>query len=260
MSEVGEGSLASEKVPIPQLLLSQSSDKMKILLEKGDSEEKIMMAKALLANGLVSAVEVVDDQCPKVQKSDVEVAQAEETLRQEIERPAAEPVLRPHFFKRLFDTNAQLLEVRRLLAGCMGMDELGARCEQKDACYVNPGVQGEWYYVMQAVEESEVTRRFTDVEFVEMLLDWFPWLCKTTEASAKEEFKRKVAKSISHERGLWKYGKMKEVTRFRDMWARQRALGISYAKLERLYAAAYTGLCQKLIQLKEKIQKERAGH
>ena len=49
---------------------------MKILIEKGDSEEKIMMAKALLANGLVSAVEFANYQYPKVQKSGDEVAQA----------------------------------------------------------------------------------------------------------------------------------------------------------------------------------------
>ena len=49
---------------------------MKILIEKGDSEEKMMMAEALLANGVVSAIEKVNYQCQKVQKSDDEVAQA----------------------------------------------------------------------------------------------------------------------------------------------------------------------------------------
>ena len=49
---------------------------MKILLEKGDSEQKILMAEALLANGLVSAIERVTYQCVKVQKSDDEVAKA----------------------------------------------------------------------------------------------------------------------------------------------------------------------------------------
>ena len=49
---------------------------MKILLEKGDSEEQIKMAEALLANGLVSAIETVNYQCQKVQKSDDEVAKA----------------------------------------------------------------------------------------------------------------------------------------------------------------------------------------
>lgn len=49
---------------------------MKVLIEHGDNEEKIMMAEALLANGLVSAVERVYYQCPKVLKSDDEVAKA----------------------------------------------------------------------------------------------------------------------------------------------------------------------------------------
>ena len=49
---------------------------MKILLEKGDSEEIVRMAEALLANGLVSAIERVSHQCVKVQKSDDEVAKA----------------------------------------------------------------------------------------------------------------------------------------------------------------------------------------
>ena len=49
---------------------------MKILLEKGDSEEKVKMAEALLANGLVSAIERVTYRCAKVQKSDDEVAKA----------------------------------------------------------------------------------------------------------------------------------------------------------------------------------------
>lgn len=49
---------------------------MKILIGKGDSEEKMMMAEALLANGVVSAIEKVNYQCQKVQKSDDEMAQA----------------------------------------------------------------------------------------------------------------------------------------------------------------------------------------
>ena len=49
---------------------------MKILLEKGDSEQKIQMAEAMLANGLVNAIERVTYQCVKVQKSDDEVATA----------------------------------------------------------------------------------------------------------------------------------------------------------------------------------------
>ena len=49
---------------------------MKIILEKGDSEEIVRMAEALLANRLASAIERVSYQCVKVQKSDDEVAKA----------------------------------------------------------------------------------------------------------------------------------------------------------------------------------------
>ena len=49
---------------------------MKIIIEKGDSEEKVKMAEALLANGLVSAIEHQTYSCQKVQKSDDEVAKA----------------------------------------------------------------------------------------------------------------------------------------------------------------------------------------
>jgi hypothetical protein len=49
---------------------------MKIVLEKGDSEEKVKMAEAMLANKIVSAIERITYQCLKVQKSDDEVAKA----------------------------------------------------------------------------------------------------------------------------------------------------------------------------------------
>ena len=57
-------------------IFSRELNEMKILLEKGDSKEQIMMAEALLANGLVGAIERVTYQCLKVQKSDDEVAKA----------------------------------------------------------------------------------------------------------------------------------------------------------------------------------------
>ena len=72
-----EGSLASEIGTNSGTSSSlANSTKMKILLEKGDSEQMIQMAEALLANGLVSAIERVTYQCVKVQKSDDEVAKA----------------------------------------------------------------------------------------------------------------------------------------------------------------------------------------
>ena len=75
MSEVSDRSLASEKTSILDLS-PHKLDKMKIILEKGDSEEQIKMAEALLANKLVSAIETVTYKCQKVYKSDDEVAKA----------------------------------------------------------------------------------------------------------------------------------------------------------------------------------------
>ena len=73
---MSDGSLASEIGTNSGTSSSQSSNKMKIIIEKGDSVEKVKMAEALLANGLVSAIERVTYQCVKVQKSDDEVAKA----------------------------------------------------------------------------------------------------------------------------------------------------------------------------------------
>ena len=75
MSERAKEVLQVKKDPILELL-PHELNKMKILIERGDNEEKIMMAEALLANGLVSAIERVNYQCQKVLKSDDEVAQA----------------------------------------------------------------------------------------------------------------------------------------------------------------------------------------
>ena len=75
MSEVSDRSLASEKTSLRDLS-PHKLNKMKILLEKGDSEEQIKMAEALLANKLVSAIETVTYKCQKVYKSDDEVAKA----------------------------------------------------------------------------------------------------------------------------------------------------------------------------------------
>jgi hypothetical protein len=57
-------------------IFSRELNEMKILLEKGDTKEQIMMAEAMLANKMVSAIETVTYSCQKVQKSDDEVAKA----------------------------------------------------------------------------------------------------------------------------------------------------------------------------------------
>ena len=42
------------------------------------------------------------------------------------------------------------------------------------------------------------------------------------------------------------------------MWARYNQTNIDYAKVERMFNATYTGLCVKLVALKQEIAKEKA--
>ena len=90
------------------------------------------------------------------------------------------------------------------------------------------------------------------------MMEWFPILfpCDTKEEWMK--FKRRLSKSISEEKSLWKYGKMKEVVPLRDMWAKQKHLAMDSAKMERIYAIALQGLLRKLEDLKQIIAKEKS--
>lgn len=75
MSEVSEGSLASEIGTILELLLLQTH-RMIILLEKGDTKEQVKLAEAMLGLKLIRALQTTHYRCQKVQKSDDEVAKA----------------------------------------------------------------------------------------------------------------------------------------------------------------------------------------
>ena len=86
---------------------------MKIIIEKGDSEEKVKMAEALLANGLVSAIERAEVKVDVVSKSNEEVAAA-----------VAEVT-------RLFGVGAQWTAVYRVLVDFCGWDsDVAAFCRR----------------------------------------------------------------------------------------------------------------------------------
>lgn len=86
---------------------------MKIIIEKGDSEEKVKMAEALLANGLVSAVERAEVKVDVVSKSNEEVAVA-----------VAEVT-------KLFGVGAQWTAVYRVLVDFCGWDnDVAAFCRR----------------------------------------------------------------------------------------------------------------------------------
>lgn len=125
---------------------------------------------------------------------------------------------------------------------------------------INPSAQNEWYYILIAIAETEIAGRnvFTDVNFANQMISWFPWLFHFGTPEEMATFKRKFTKSISAERSLWKYGAKKEVTAIKDMWARQRPLGIDYAKLSRLHPVA-NGLKKALEELKTEILKAESA-
>ena len=159
------------------------------------------------------------------------------------------------FNGRLFDTNEKLLRLRRVIAHSIDMGDHNAMFGEPNPSTIDPEVQGEWYYIIKAIEESEVAKNFSVPSFIDQMKDWYPWLFSFEDIYA---FKRKMGKSISHEKGIWKYGKAKEVTKLKDMWARYNQTNIDYAKVERMFNAAYKGLYVKLVSLKQEIAKENA--
>jgi hypothetical protein len=176
-----------------------------------------------------------------------------------LEEEKDETILRNQIFNgRLFDTNEKLLKLRRVIAHSIDMGEYNAMFGEPNPSTIDPDVQGEWYYLMKALEESEVARKFSVPSFIDQMIDWYPWLFSFETPKDMQAFKRKMEKSISHEKSIWKYGKAKEVTKLKDMWARYNQTNIDYAKVERIFNAAYTGLCVKLVALKQEIAKEKA--
>ena len=100
---------------------------------------------------------------------------------------------------------------------------------------INPNAQNEWYYIVKAIEEAGVAKKITIPQFIEQMMEWFPILFPSSSLEEWEKFKRRLSKSISEEKGLWKYGMAKEVIPLRDMWAKKKHIRIDQAKMERIY-------------------------
>lgn len=163
------------------------------------------------------------------------------------------------FNNRIFDSDARLTALRNTIASHINLGEdnkLSVAAENQ----IEPTAQNEWYYILIAIAEAEVASRnvFTDVNFANQMISWFPWLFHFDTPKEMDTFKRKFTKSISAERSLWKYGAKKEETAIKDMWARQRTLGIDHAKLSRLHSVA-SGLKKALEILKTEIQKAQSA-
>lgn len=182
-------------------------------------------------------------------KDDVEEAQV-------IENEVAEPIRPGIFDDRIFDSNARLSKLRDTIASAIDMGDATIMYGQPQQVRINPTVQSDWYYIVKAIEEAGVARRFTVTAFIDQMTEWFPMLFHGESKEQWEKYKRRLSKSISDEKSLWRYGKMKEVVTLRDMWAKRKFVRLDQAKMERVYAIAYKGLYTSLTNLKQEIERE----
>ena len=182
-------------------------------------------------------------------KDDVEEAQV-------IENEVAEPIRPGIFDDRIFDSNARLSKLRDTIAAAIDMGDATIMYGQPQQVRINPTVQSDWYYIVKAIEEAKVARKFTITGFIDQMTEWFPMLFPDETKEQWEKYKRRLSKSISDEKSLWRFGKMKEVVTLRDMWAKRKNVRLDQAKMERVYAIAYKGLYTSLTNLKQEIERE----
>ena len=169
-----------------------------------------------------------------------------------------EPLRNNIFQDRIFDTNEHLIALRNTIASAIDMGEATIMYGKPQEVRINPNAQNEWYYIVKAIEEAEITKKFAITHFIEQMMEWFPILFPSGSKEEWEKFKRRLSKSISEEKSLWKHGKMKDVIPLKDMWAKQKQIAMDSAKMERIYAIAYKGLYQSLLDFKDNIAKEKS--
>lgn len=167
-----------------------------------------------------------------------------------------EPLRNIIFNELLFDSNARLSKLRDTIAAAIDMGDATIMYGQPQQVRINPEVQSDWYYVVKAIEEAKVARKFTITGFIDQMVEWFPMLFPDETKEQWEKYKRRLSKSISDEKSLWRYGKMKEVVTLRDMWAKRKNVRLDQAKMERVYEIAYKGLYSNLTTLKQEIERE----
>ena len=168
-----------------------------------------------------------------------------------------EEPLRNHIFDdRIFDSNARFSKLRDTIAAAIDIGDATIMYGQPQKVRINPEVQSDWYYIVKAIEEAKVARKFTITGFIDQMTEWFPMLFPDEIKELWEKYKRRLSKSISDEKSLWRYGKMKEVVTLREMWAKRKNVRLDQAKMERVYEIAYKGLYSNLTTLKQEIERE----
>ena len=151
------------------------------------------------------------------------------------------------FNPRIFTSEAAYAELRDTILSFVKHD--GAPSEEK--WQIDASSQNEWYYILKAIGEAGVksAEKLTDMNFVSQMVVWFPALFQKKEGEDEKDMKRRIARSISNERGYWKNSDG-EVA-IKDMWVHLQQRGYEHAKTLRLHGVA-AGLMKKLIAFKKK--------
>ena len=191
-----------------------------------------------------------------VNQSSVQQVDAREDEHQEPSDDSDEPLRNYIFDDRLFNTDNRLRRLRSCIAAAIDIDLADG---EPQAVRINPEIRSEWYYIVKAIEEAKVARRFTVMDFIEQMREWLPMAFHKEATEEWEKYKRRLSKSISEEKSLWRHGKMQDIVSLREMWAKKRYISLNQAKMERIYAIAFQGLLANLTALKQEIEKENRG-
>ena len=176
------------------------------------------------------------------------------------ETTVEEEPLRNFIFKsQLFDSNNRLAKLRDTIAAAIDMGEATLMYGKPQEMRINPSVQSEWYYIVKALEEAKVTQnKMSVVSFIEQIMEWYPMLFSVVTKDEWIKLKRRLSKSISDEKSLWRQGKTKQVVTLREMWAKGINKILGSAKSERIYQIAYKGLYVNLVNLRTEIERENS--
>lgn len=177
------------------------------------------------------------------------------TPEPEPEDSDGEPLENDIFNRTIFASNARLIKLRKVIAHFVNLGEYNVMFGELNPVYLDPQqIQSDWYYIHKSMEEALVCRKHSVSDFIKQMIKWFPFMFEFKTAEEMTKTIRKIEKSISAEKRLWK---MKDgYASFADMYARYSQLGFDKSKLDRINKAAQNGLCLQLKQLKQEFQRQ----
>lgn len=172
---------------------------------------------------------------------------------------AEEPLGTKIFDTRLFNNNQRLNKLRATIASAIDIGDFSSLFPDRQETRINPQVKKDWYYIIKPIEEANVAKRFSVTQFLDEMIDWFPFLFDFGSVEEMATYKRLFSKSISEEKSLWRHGKKKEIIPLKEMWAKSKDLqGLDSAAKERIWEIAHEGLYKKLVALKQEIERENS--